>query len=81
MSELARGSVVMSVAGRDKGHLMCVVEVLKNGVLVCDGKERKLLKPKLKKPKHIKASEGKLSEEMMVSDKTIKKALKLFLEA
>lgn len=81
MEELSRGSVVISLKGRDKDNLMCVVEVVKDGVLVCNGKERKLSKPKFKNSKHIKALNGKLSAEMIVSNKSLKKALKLFLEA
>lgn len=79
--EIERGSVVISLKGRDRGLTMCVQNVTDKGVLVCDGKERRLNKPKLKNPKHIKVLESKLSEEQMLSDKSVRKALKRISEA
>lgn len=79
--EIERGSVVISLKGRDKGLTMFVQNVTDKGVLVCDGKERRLKKPKLKNPKHIKVLESKLSEEQMLSDNSVRKALKLIPEA
>lgn len=78
---MKRGSVVLTLRGRDKNRLMCVVEVELNGVYVCDGKERKLTNPKLKNPKHIKSVGAELSEKQMHSDRSIKKALNLIREA
>ena len=63
--ELVKGSVAVSLMGRDKGVLMCVVETGENRVWVCDGKCRKLNKPKAKNPKHIKPLNKKLSEEQL----------------
>lgn len=48
-----RGDIVKSLAGRDKGYLLCVVGYDGSFVLVCDGKERKLERPKKKNPKHL----------------------------
>lgn len=79
--ELKKGSVVLSRKGRDKNRLMCVVEVNRNGVYVCDGKERKLVNPKLKNPKHIVFTGMELSENQMHSDKSVRKALNLIPEA
>ena len=59
---LVKGSVAVSLMGRDKGVLMCVVETGENRVWVCDGKCRKLNKPKAKNPKHIRPLDKKLSE-------------------
>jgi len=78
---MERGTVVVSLKGRDKDLLMCVTGVNENGVLVCDGKERKLSKPKLKNPKHIKALSKKLTAEQMLTDKAIRKALMFISEA
>ena len=47
------GMIVMSTAGRDKGYLLCVVGEEDGYVLVCDGKERPLERPKKKNPRHI----------------------------
>ena len=78
--KLERGSVVISLKGRDQDRLMCVIRVIDKGVLVCDGKERPLERPKVKNPKHINSLETKLSEEQMVTNKSIRKALKLSSE-
>ena len=47
------GTVVKSLAGRDKGYLLCVVGEEGGCILVCDGKERPLERPKKKNPKHV----------------------------
>lgn len=78
---MERGTVVVSLSGRDKDRLLCVTGVNENGVLVCDGKKRKLSKPKLKNPKHLKALSEELSDEQMRTDKAIRKALKFISEA
>ena len=48
MEPLECGRVVVSLAGRDKGRLLAVTGVNEKGVLVCDGKERPVERPKLK---------------------------------
>ena len=47
------GTVVRSLAGRDKGYLLCVVGEENGYVLVADGKERPLEHPKRKNPNHL----------------------------
>jgi ribosomal protein L14E/L6E/L27E len=47
------GTVVRSTAGRDQGYLLCVVGWESGCVLVCDGKERPLGRPKRKNPRHV----------------------------
>ena len=50
------GSVVLATAGRDKGYLFLVVQVLDNEyVMIANGDNRTLLKPKRKKIKHLKS--------------------------
>jgi len=49
------GTVVISLAGRDKGYYLCVAGEESGCVLVCDGKERPLGRPKRKNPKHLEA--------------------------
>lgn len=54
MDQLKVGQVVRSLAGRDKGQFLIVLEVLdQNFVMVCDGKLRKISHPKKKKIKHL----------------------------
>ena len=68
------GTVVKSLAGRDKGYLLTVVDVTEKGLLVCDGKERPLERPKLKNPRHVEATGQSLSS--MASNRSLRKALR-----
>ena len=70
-----RGQVIKSTAGRDKGYLMTVVASDEKFIYVCDGKERRLEKPKRKNPKHIKLLSEVLNDIQMNSDKALRKAL------
>ncbi|HPE96064.1 MAG TPA: hypothetical protein PLT66_08375 [Bacillota bacterium] len=49
------GDLVISLAGRDKGRILVVTQVVDDAfVNVADGKVRRAEKPKLKKTKHIR---------------------------
>jgi ribosomal protein L14E/L6E/L27E len=53
-SDLRIGQVVKSKAGRDKGRVFIIVEIVdETYVKLCDGELRKVSKPKLKKIKHL----------------------------
>lgn len=53
------GHMVISLAGRDKGKIAAVVEVIdENFVKIADGRIRKTEKPKKKKLKHIRKIAG-----------------------
>ncbi len=69
------GRIVCSKAGRDKGHLMVAVESNADYVLVCDGKERPLERPKRKNAKHLHITSTVLSKENYKTNKSLKKAL------
>ena len=69
------GRIVCSKAGRDKGYFMVVVESKEDCVLVCDGKERPLERPKIKNIKHLQFTNTVLSETEYKTNKTLKKAL------
>ena len=52
--DLRIGQVVKSKAGRDKGRIFIVIEIVDDQyVRLCDGELRKVSKPKLKKIKHL----------------------------
>ena len=70
------GTVVYALRGRDRGKAMCVVDTCETRVFVCDGKERPLLKPKAKNPKHLQKTAAQ-----MQSNRAIKQALKQYWEA
>ena len=54
MNNISVGDVVLSIAGRDKGKCMIVVNVDDKFVYVVDGKIRKVSALKRKNPKHLK---------------------------
>ena len=56
--DIGPGSIVYSKAGRDKGNYFVVMSVDGEYVNICDGKGRKIDKPKHKKIKHVKCGEG-----------------------
>jgi ribosomal protein L14E/L6E/L27E len=76
------GTIVVSLAGRDKGRMQVVVRADEGAnvggyagvVYVADGKEHKLCKPKRKNLKHIKATNKKID----TKDLTDRKLRKLF---
>lgn len=77
------GQVVISQAGRDKGHYYMVVKVLNNNhVLLVDGKMKTLEKPKKKNIKHLQKYAGRDSEltesikSLKVKDQDIREAIK-----
>ncbi len=77
------GEVVRSLAGRDKGSKMLIIEVGENFALVVDGKSRKTTKPKKKNLKHIEKISSatvtelanKIAHGAPVSNGRLKKAL------
>ncbi len=73
--DIKNGTVVRSVAGHDKGELMLLLSTDSKSALVCDGRQRRLEKPKRKNLKHIKATSFTLSEEETQSNKRLRKAL------
>ena len=76
MESLEKGTLVLSLAGRDKGCLLAAVgsDDL-DRVLVCDGKERKIEKPKSKNIRHLKVLDAKLEEDALRSNRALRKAL------
>ena len=73
--DLIKGTVVISKAGRDKGHALAVVGTEDGYVLVADGKERPLARPKKKNPMHLAAT-NKTVEVESVSDKALRHSLR-----
>ena len=55
--DIAKGSVVIAKAGRDKGKAFAVTEVLDaRTVLIADGRSRPLERPKRKNVIHLQAT-------------------------
>ena len=72
---LERGRVVISLAGRDKGRLLAVMQEEKNRVLICDGKERPIDRPKSKNIRHVEMTQALLSEAEIATNRALRKAL------
>ena len=79
--ELKKGSVVLPLAGHDKRTFQVVVDFDDKYAMVCDGKYRLLEKPKKKNLVHLKVTNTVLSDTDIISDQSIKRALKPFNES
>ena len=64
-----------STAGHDKGELLVIAGFENEKVLVCDGKHRKLEKPKCKNLKHLEETEMFLELDSMATNKMLRKTL------
>lgn len=51
--DIVKGRIVKAKAGRDKDSFFVVVDIYKNTAYICDGKTRKLEKPKRKNVLHL----------------------------
>lgn len=72
------GKIVYSIAGRDKGKYLAVINCDKNYVWVADGKERKLQNPKRKNIKHISLTADSLKQDQLKTNKSLKKAIAVY---
>ena len=84
---LSPGDIVVSMAGREKDNCFVVVDVQDNFALICDGKSRKIDKPKKKKIKHLSSVIGhsefvsaKFDKGEAVTNREIKKELRSYAE-
>ncbi len=73
--EIERGSLVYSIAGKDKGSLFLVLKREGEFIYLADGDQRKLENPKKKKIKHVNKTNTLLEFED-VSNSDIRKMLK-----
>ena len=84
--DIAIGQVVMSRAGRDKGRIFLVLDILdEEYVSIIDGDLRKLDNPKRKKIKHLiiyktilSELEDKIENNIKINDAYIRKLLEAF---
>ena len=78
MEQLARGTVVRSAAGRDKGGFFVVLSVEGGYAYLSDGKRRPLDRPKKKKQIHLAATNTVVPDQSMETNREIRKALSGF---
>ena len=74
------GQVARSLAGRDKGSFLVVLEVAPPFAAVCDGRRRPLERPKRKKLFHLAPTGTVLPQEAMKNNGQIRRALAPFGE-
>lgn len=84
MADINKGCFCKSIAGHDKDYYYIIVDV-ENGILVANGKLKKLSNPKRKNPKHLEileykdeVIEQKIAENKL-KDEDIKYSIKKFL--
>lgn len=83
-NQIAVGSVVLSLKGRDTGRIYLVKRIETPYLYLCDGDAKKLSNPKKKKDKHVKllgaasAIGAKLTDGRQVFDSEIYSALRGF---
>lgn len=87
MSDIHKGCLVESIAGRDKGKLFLVVGLSQTRASIVDGDLRKTSKPKLKNLKHLRFVSDNMNQRVLhkidtdtkLEDAEVRKALRLFL--
>ena len=75
---IVRGQIVRSKAGKDKESFLVVTEICEKGVIVCDGKDRPIERPKLKNLRHIASTNCFLTEEQLSTNRSVRHGLKDF---
>ena len=71
--------VVLSTTGRDKGNIFYVIGIEGEYLLLANGKDRTLDKPKRKKRKHtnkVLRSETRVAEKLRAGDKVLNSELR-----
>ena len=79
LSELNISDVVTSTAGRDQGSLFYVIGTDGEFLMLANGKDRTLEKPKKKRRKHIKKvlrSETRVAAKLIQGDKVLNSELR-----
>ena len=79
MEEFILADVVISTAGRDTGKFFYVIEANETCLLLVNGKDRSLEKPKKKKRKHVikvLRSETRVAEKLRAGDKVLNSELR-----
>ena len=74
LSDFNISDLVISTAGRDKDELLYVIAEEEQFLLLANGKDRTLAKPKRKKRKHVQKvlrSETRVAEKLRLGDKVL----------
>ena len=79
LSDVNISDVVIATAGRDQGKLFYVIGTDPVYLMLANGKDRSLDKPKRKKPKHVQKvlrSETRVAEKLRNGDKVLNSELR-----
>ena len=76
--EIQIGLVVYSRAGRDQGEFLAVVGQEGECLLLCNGKDRPLERPKKKNRKHVGLTNTVLDNGSMSTNRSLRRTLKSF---
>ncbi len=76
--DFVRGLIVKSAAGHDKGGFFVVLEAAGGFAVICDGRRRSLGHPKRKSVKHLFPTRRALPDDLMKTDRGIRRALSEF---
>ena len=79
LPDLTIADVVVSTAGRDMGQLFYVLEADDTYLMLANGKDRRIEKPKRKKRKHTKKvlrSETRVAAKLRAGDKVLNSELR-----
>ncbi len=72
--EAAKGRIVRVIAGRDKNLFMAITAVEGDFAYICDGKNRRLDRPKKKRLKHLRLTNTVIDTDGL-TDKMLRKAI------
>ena len=79
LSDFTIADVVASTAGRDQGELFYVVNMESEFLMLANGKDRTLDRPKRKKRKHVQKvlrSETRVADKLRAGDKVLNSELR-----
>ena len=79
ISDISVSDLVLSTAGRDRGALYYCVGADERYVMLVNGKDRTLDKPKRKSRRHVQKvlrSETRVAEKMLLGDKVLNSELR-----
>lgn len=76
MLSVEHGRVVRSLAGKEKGTLMAAVGFTDRVVLLADGRQRPLERPKRKNIRHVALTEYVLEPGEMATNRGLRRALR-----
>lgn len=76
--QITKGCVVRSISGRDADRFYVVMQLDGGFAVICDGKVRRLEKPKRKSVKHLRPTQTVLNPETLTTNNQLRQALRGF---